>query len=393
MTRVIHVTTVPQTATSFLVGQLSYLEQHGYRVSLVTSPGDGIDQFAEQEGIYYDIVPMRRSIAPMHDLLSLRRLVRLFRRLRPQIVHGHTPKAGLLSMLAAKACRVPVRIYQLHGLRYETACGWQRSLLKGTELTACRAATGRLCVSPSLKAAAVRGNLFREAEASVLQQGSANGVDAAKFAPDRTGVLRRQVRRRFGIPEDAILLGFIGRLVKDKGIIELHEAWQQLRREFPQLHLMLVGPFESGDAVPSEQRAALEADPRVHLAGVDWCARPYYAAMDVFVLPSHREGLGVVLLEAAAMELPTIATRVTGCLDAVADGKTGTLVPLGSIAQLVSAVRRYVNEPALRCQHGEAGRQRVIQEFRSTAIWSSLADYYAQSLQQYESSSSQLKAA
>ena len=103
--------------------------------------------------------------------------------------------------------------------------------------------------------------------------------------------------------------------------------------------------------------------------------------------------LGVVLLEAAAMELPTIATRVTGCLDAVADGRTGTLVPLGSIAQLVNAVRRYVNEPALRRQHGEAGRQRVIQDFRSTAIWSSLADYYAQSLQQYESSSSQLKAA
>jgi len=329
----------------------------------------------------------------MHDLLSLGRLMRLFRRLRPQIVHGHTPKAGLLAMLAAKACHVPIRIYQIHGLRYETASGWRRLLLRNSERAACRAATGRLCVSQSLKTAAVRGNLFDETEANVLQQGSANGIDTAKFAPDRTGALRRQVRRQFGIPENAILLGFIGRLVRDKGIVELHEAWQQLRREYPQLHLMLVGPFESGDAVPFEQRAALEADPRVHLPGVDWCARPYYAAMDVFVLPSHREGLGVVLLEAAAMELPAIATRVTGCVDAVADGKTGTLVPLASIEPLVDAVRRYVNEPALRRQHGEAGRQRVIQEFRSAAIWASLANYYAQALRQHECRHSRSQAA
>jgi glycosyltransferase involved in cell wall biosynthesis len=189
------------------------------------------------------------------------------------------------------------------------------------------------------------------------------------------------LRARLGISPDAAVLGFVGRLVRDKGIAELAAAWGMLRDEFPGAHLVLVGPEEPQDPVPPGTMELLRQDPRVHLVGPADSA-PWYAAMDVLLFPSYREGFPNVPLEAAAMGLPVVATRIPGCVDAVADGETGTLVPPRDAGALAGAVRPYLASPALRSQHGRRGRERALRDFGQEAIWAALHAEYLRLLRE-----------
>jgi glycosyltransferase involved in cell wall biosynthesis len=188
--------------------------------------------------------------------------------------------------------------------------------------------------------------------------------------------VRAAVRDRFGIPDAATVIGFVGRLVGDKGIVELATAWHSLRDKHPNLHLLLVGPFEPFDPVPEATEADLRNDPRVHLAGMDWNTPPLYSAMDLVALPTYREGFPNVPLEAAAMGLPIIATLIPGCVDAVVDGKTGVLVEPKDAEALRFALDEYVSDSGLRRLHGEAARVRVLKDFRQEALWEALLQEY-----------------
>jgi glycosyltransferase involved in cell wall biosynthesis len=238
------------------------------------------------------------------------------------------------------------------------------------------------CVSHSLREVAVNERLCRPEKIVVLAGGSGNGVDATnRFNPDLFGPQDRQrVRDRFGIPNGAFVVGFVGRLVRDKGIIELEEAWRRLSVLFPEIHLLLVGPFEPRDPVPKGVKTRLISDPRIHLTNEHVDPAPLYTAMDLVVLPTYREGFPNVPLEAAAMRLPVVATSVPGCVDAVQDGVTGTLVPAQDTAALAEAIDRYIHNPFLRKQHGKAGRARVLREFRQEVIWDALFQEYSKLL-------------
>jgi glycosyltransferase involved in cell wall biosynthesis len=373
----LHVTTVPMSLI-FLTGQVGYMRQRGYAVHALCSPGEGLDASGRVHGMPVRTVEMPRRISPLRDLRAVVQLALEVRRLRPAVVHAHTPKGGLLGMIAAWMTGVPVRIYHMRGLPLQTATGWRRRLLSWTERVSCALAHRVICVSHSLREVAIAEGLCPPDKVRVLLGGSGNGVDAAgrfdpaALAPDT----RRRVRERLGIPEDAVVVGFVGRLVRDKGIVELAGAWQRLREEHPQVHLLVVGPWEPQDPVPAELRRALEDDARVHLTGADWETPPLYAAMDLVALPTYREGFPNVPLEAASMELPVVATRVHGCVDAVRDGATGTLVPARDAAALARAVGAYVGDAGLRRAHGRAGRARVLREFRREAIWQALAAEY-----------------
>jgi glycosyltransferase involved in cell wall biosynthesis len=384
MFRLVHLTTLPQTAASFLHGQLSWLRQQGFDITLVSSPGVQLAEFAAREGVQWRALEMTRSIAPAADTRAIGKLAAYLRRLRPHLVHAHTPKAGLVGMAAATLAGVPVRVYQLHGLRFETARGYRRRLLKAIERLTCRLAHRVICVSPSLKARGLQEGLYEESHATVLQHGSANGLDVDAFlGQDDVAALRAHTRRRLGIPLDAVCVGFVGRLVRDKGVLELAAAWQRLRAEFPRLHLLLVGPFEAHDAIPRSVQQQLQTDERVHLTGLDWQTRGYYAAMDVFTLPSHREGLGHVLLEAGAMELPVVSCRVTGCVDAVVPEVTGILVPPGDSPSLAAGIARYVRDPQLCRRHGQAGRRWVKSRFAPEPIWHAVYEEYQRLLESH----------
>jgi lipopolysaccharide/colanic/teichoic acid biosynthesis glycosyltransferase/glycosyltransferase involved in cell wall biosynthesis len=360
----------------FLTGQLRYLGNRGFDVHVVSSPGADLHSFAEAEGVTAHAIAMARSITPAADLIALYRLWRLFRALRPEIVHAHTPKGGLLGAIAAWLARVPARIYHVHGLPLVTSQGPRRIILRTAERVSCRLATQVLCVSRSVRDVVVKAGLCPADKIDVLCGGTINGVDATgRFQPQPDDV-RLQVRRKNRIPREAIVLGYVGRIVRDKGWSELAEAWRSLRESHPDLHLLVVGDFEPQDPVPPEVVELIRTDPRIHHAGFDWDTPPLYAAMDLVVLPTHREGFPVVPLEAAAMGLPVVATRVPGCVDAVEDGVTGKLVQPRDPVSLAWALAAYLSDATLRRAHGAAGRRRVLREFRPQAIWEATAGVY-----------------
>ncbi len=348
-------------------------------VHAISSPGDDLSTLGAREGIAVHPVEMPRLITPLGDLRAVWQIYRVLRKIRPAIVHAHTPKGGLLGTIAAWLARVPVRIYHVRGLPLMTATGPKRRILRLTERTACALAHRVLCVSHSLRAVVVAEGLCPPEKIRVLLSGSGNGVDAGgrfdpRRLPERAG---EEIRSNCGIPESAKVIGFVGRIVRDKGIVELASAWLALREEFAELHLLIVGPFEPQDPVPEETAATLRDDPRVHLVGMDWDTPPLYAAMDLLVLPTYREGFPNVPLEAASMGLPVVATRVPGCVDAVQDGVTGILVPARDDVALANAIRNYLLQPRLRRDHGRAGRERVLSAFRQGAIWDALHQEYS----------------
>jgi glycosyltransferase involved in cell wall biosynthesis len=374
---VIHVTTVP-VSLIFLRGQAAFMRARGIDLQAVSAPGEELDAFGSDEGVPVHGVPMERRITPWKDLASLARLVAHFRREKPDVVHSHTPKGGLLGTIAATLAGVPVRIYHMRGLPLMGAEGPRRALLTATEWVSCHLASEVICVSHSLREVALELGLASPERIRVLLGGSGQGVDTdGRFNPGRLPIgTGAEVRRELGIPDDALVFGFVGRLVRDKGIHELAEAWARVRERFADARLLLVGPFEQEDPVSSEVRAALEQDPRVHRVGFTRDTPRYYAAMDVVVLPTYREGFPNVPLEAASMERPVIATRIPGCVDAVEDGATGTLVAPRSADELARAMTRYAGDAVLRAQHGREGRARARREFRREAIWAALAEVY-----------------
>ena len=370
-------TTVPATLR-FLAGHVAHAKSRGFEVRALSSPGEELDEIGREMQIEVHSVSMSRRITPLADLAALWRIVRIIRKVRPMIVDGHTPKGGLLAMMAASLCRVPVRVYHQHGLPLMTATGLKRAILGGTERTACRLAHRVMCISKSLRDVLIAEGLCSAEKVKVLEHGSIDGVEAGtRFNPARVSTESAEVvRARYQIPQGALVMGFVGRVVRDKGLSELAQAWRVLRDEVPSLHLLVAGPFESQDPVPAAVEATLRSDPRIHLAGTVRDVPSIYRILDLLVLPTYREGFGTVLLEAAAMKVAVVATRIPGCVDAVRDGETGTLVPVGDAGALTAAIRTYLGDPELRRQHGANGRHRVLREFDPAVIRGALFQEY-----------------
>jgi glycosyltransferase involved in cell wall biosynthesis len=376
---VAHVMTHPGSLI-FLRGQASFIQDRGFVIHAITSPGPELASFREKEGAVIHAVPMSRSITPLQDLVSLWQLCRVLRGVRPRIVHAHTPKGGLLGMLAAWICRTPIRIYHLRGLRYDTTSGLKRRILRQAERVTCMLAQRVISVSHSLRDMVVGEGVCPADKIKVLAHGSGNGVDAmGRFKPLGESA-RAETRARHHIAPDALVIGFVGRFVADKGVAELASAWKELRASEPRLHLMLAGDLDEAHPIPVEVMEALRSDPRVHFTGFDPNMPLLYAAMDVVALPTYREGFPNVALEAAAMALPVVATSVLGCLDAVQDGVTGTLIPARDPMALAGALRRYLADPELRATHGAAARRRVLADFRREVIWEAIVAEYRELL-------------
>jgi glycosyltransferase involved in cell wall biosynthesis len=381
--KLLHITTVPDSLY-FLTNQVGYMKSREFEVQALSSPGELLDRFAAQENITVHAIEMPRRITPIQDIRAIVRLWQCIRQIQPQIVHAHTPKGGLLGTIAAFLARVPVRVYHIHGLPLMTAKGYKRLLLGWSEKLSCLLANQVFCVSHSIREVVVSQKLCPATKVKVLLRGSINGVDAVnRFNKANVSETNRQeLCSQYGIPLDALVVGFVGRIVRDKGIAELVSAWKTLCKEFPKLHLLMVGEFEPQDPVSPEVKHSLNHDSRIHMTGMTWNTPQLYAAMDVLVLPTYREGFPVVPLEAAAMQLPIVATRIPGCIDAVQDGVTGTLVPPRNAEALVEAIRAYLQNPELRVQHGQAGRDRVLRDFRQEAIWEALYQEYIRLLQE-----------
>jgi len=379
--RLVYITTHGSSAFALMRGQLSLMRERGFDVIVIASPSEELDRAAAREGVRAIGVEMEREINPLGDLRAVRELVALLKELHPDIVNAGTPKAGLLGMLAAKIARVPARIYTLRGLRLETTRGLKSALLNATECMAAMCSQKVICVSHSLRDAFVQRGLAPMRKCVVLGSGSSNGVNVRRF--QLTDEQRQQaaaIREQLKLPIDAPVIGFVGRLTRDKGIVELFSAFESLRAEIPDLHLLLVGDFETGDPVPQSTAQALREHPAVRITGFVPSTELYYDLMQVLAFPSYREGFPNVPLEAAASGLPVVGFAATGTVDAVQDGVTGKLVPLGDAAGLTDALRAYLRDDLLRFRHGDAGRQRVARDFRNETIWNALYDLHCELL-------------
>jgi glycosyltransferase involved in cell wall biosynthesis len=340
------------------------LREAGFRVVLIASPGDLLDATVAREGIEALPIPMKRGMAPLADLVSLFRLVKALYRLRPDIAEFSTPKAGLLGNLAALLCGVPHRVYLLRGLRLETASGLKRFMLRATEQIAAACSHVVLCNSRSLREKALTLRVASERKLVVLGPGTSNGVDVKRFAPGFEG--RSSLT---GIPPGTPVIGFVGRLTRDKGLPELMRAFDDLLRSRPEAWLVLVGWFdESEDALPPHLRETIERHPKLLRTGFVADTAPWYRAMDVLVLPTHREGFPNVVLEAAASGIPVITTLVTGSREAVLPGVTGLLVPPGDSQALTESMLELLANPARRQQMGAAARSWVVERFPKARI-------------------------
>lgn len=379
--KLLHITTVPSTLF-FLRGQIKHMKLHGFEVHILSSPGEFLPEFSEHEQVIAHTVNMPRKITPWKDLLAIFQIWFFLHQIRPQIVHASTPKGGLLGTIAAWLAGSPIRIYQMRGLPLMTATGYKRNLLWWSEKISCSLAHTVICNSHSLREVAITEGLCPASKIRVFLGGSSNGVDATiRFNPTRVGTAARgEIRQKYSIPADALVLGFVGRIVRDKGATELAEAWKSLRHQFPKLHLLIAGRFEPQDPLPLWVKQLFEEDDRIHMAGVVLDTPPLYTAMDIFVLPSYREGFANVNLEAAAMQLPVVTTSVAGCIDSIQDAVTGTLVSVQDVDALTKAISFYLTNSELRTQHGIAGRERVLKDFRQEAIWEALHQEYTQLL-------------
>ncbi|HBJ73290.1 MAG TPA: glycosyltransferase family 1 protein [Actinobacteria bacterium] len=338
----------------------------GWDVHLVTDPSDGFERLRDIAGLTLHALPMKRPPAPLHDLRSLMRWRRLLKSLRPDVVVAGTPKAGLLGMLAARMQGVQTRVYHLRGLRYEGLSGLSRFIsLRMEHLTASRA-TVLLCDAPSMRAAVIASGLAGAERTIVLGAGSACGVELDRFHLP-TNDERQEARELFDISPAAFVIGFVGRITEDKGIAELLRAAAAVHAAHPQVVLLLVGPIEEPHGLDAEELLLL-GEAWVRTLGYLQEPSAAYRAMDIYCLPSHREGFPISPLEAMASGLPIVSTDATGCIDAVRPGITGLVVPVRDTAKLTEALLSIVENPELGKEMGIQGRAWVSADFDSRQV-------------------------
>ena len=376
--RAVIITTAPQTIRTFFVQQIRDLGDAGFDLHAISSPGSDLEACRAELGIPFHAVSMKRGISPLGDCIAIWQLTRKLRKIKPDIVQTHTPKAGLLGMIASVAAGVPIRIYTVNGLVWESVAGWRGVLLRYTDRTAAFLATRVLCVSNSVRKVMLAKRICGPRQAAVLGQGGSHGVDPQKFDPRRFSREHRQVvRERYGLPSCGLVLGFVGRFVRDKGIETLLEAWRQVRAQLPGAVLFLAGERESSHPIAESLWAEVANDPGITVARAFPGQMPeIYSMIDILILPTLREGLPNVLLEAGAMEVPVVATRATGCIDVVVDGETGILVRIGCADELAAAILSLAASEEFRRKLGEEARKHIAVNFSEQTVSARLIDEY-----------------
>lgn len=379
-TKIIRTSTVPTSLDVFCKGLLRELqEKEGYEIVAVSSSGAALQAIAEREGVRTVAVDMKRHISPVHDLVSLWRLVRVFRRENPTMVHSITPKAGLLSMMAAWICRVPVRLHTFTGLVFPTATGIKQRILIFTDKLTCACATHIIPEGEGVKNDLMRFGITKK-PLKVLGYGNVRGIDLNYYnatLPDVKAAADK-IRR-----DDKFTFIFIGRLVRDKGINELVDAFIRLNSQWPNTRLLLVGPYEENlDPLSPETLSAINKNEAIQCVGSQNDVRPWLAVSDVFVFPSYREGFPNVVIEAGAMGLPSIVTDINGSREIITDGMNGIIIPSHDSNALLCAMEELLTNPEKVKSMAEKAKPMIAARYEQGYVRQCLKDYYREILSQ-----------
>lgn len=370
------VAAAPITLKAFLIGHISALAERA-NITLVADFTPEDDEFAWPENVARVRLPIQRRIAPCSDGANLLSLFRLFRRHSFDIVQSVTPKAGLLTMAAAWMTKRPQRIHWFTGQVWVRRAGLMRTMLKSADRLTSRFATHVLVDSASQREFLIAQGIVAAPKSTVLARGSICGVDTARFRPDAAA--REHVRRRHGIPSGAVVFLFLGRINRDKGLLDLAHAFAEIGTRYPHAHLLLAGPDE-GNLRPALAIAAAGCAARLHNAGLTDRPQEYFAAADVFCLPSYREGFGTAIIEAAAAGVPAIGSRIYGITDAIVDGETGLLFEAGEVQQLARSMGTLAGDESVRARMGANARERAVRDFSSSVVTAALLEFYGQIL-------------
>ncbi|QOI97876.1 MAG: glycosyltransferase family 4 protein [Flammeovirgaceae bacterium] len=375
--KLLRITTVPESLHVLLKGQLEYMQHHGFDVLAVSSKGIQVENIIKA-GINHRSVLFTRRITPFTDLIALLQLVWIIIRFNPTIVHTHTPKAGLLGMMAALICRVPVRMHTVAGLPLMEAKGAKRWLLYLSErVTYCCAHK----IYPNSKGLMDYINLqfkVQDSKMKIIGHGSSNGIDARYFS--KTPELEREakkIREQLNVDPNGMVFGFVGRIVRDKGLKELIAAFRNLNNNRNKLYLLLVGQMEVDlDPLDEVDRRYIDSANNVFLVGYQTDVRPWMIAMDVFVFPSYREGFPNVVMQAACLELPCIVSDINGCNEIIQHQVTGIVVPVKNVDALIKRMTDFINSSGLWHQFGVRAREFVVQHFEQRLVWDNLLKEY-----------------
>jgi len=372
--RIAQVATTAGSVHFLLTDHIERLSREGYDVEAVCAADDAIET-VERRGIRVQRVPLVREPSPVADAKAIIALCRLFRSRRYDIVHSHTPKAGLLAPLAARLVGTPVVLHTVHGLLFHDRSLWKEKLL-GAACEYWTAGLSHQMLSQSREDMGVMARLHIKGPRRVDYIG--NGIDVRRFHPEVGARARQATRSALGIGADEVVVGMVGRFVREKGFIEFFRAMADVMAARPGVRALVIGPPDAGqsDGISMAEATAILASPRAIWLGRRTDLPELYSAMDIFALPSYREGIPRTAMEASAMGVSVVTSDIRGCREVVKDNLTGLLVPPRQADALTTAILRLVDDPGLRRGMGGAGRHHIEAEFNADVVLDRLAAYY-----------------
>ena len=379
MIKVAHVATVDLSLRFLLLNQLKSLQEAGYSITGMSAAGPHVREL-EGHGIHHIPVSLTRSMTPVSDLVALWRLYRIMRRERFAIVHCHTPKAELLGQLAARLAGVPIVVDTFRGIYHRTGTSrLQRRLLVTMARLAASCADLVLCQSREAMDEMIRTNFCEPERLALL----GNGIDVREFDLSRLNPFQlNALRNELGLSARRPVVGFVGRLVREKGIVDLFRAMNLVRAIVPNAQLLVVGPVDPDkpDAITPEMCRGFGLEDGCVFAGLRTDMPLLYGLMDVFVLPSHREGFPRAPMEASAMGVPCVVTNIPGCREVIEHGENGLLVPAGESVALADAITSLITNRELAKRMGRAGRQKALEDFDEERVFSIVKAAYGRLL-------------
>lgn len=373
--KIARITTIPE-AFVHIRKQIQDLVKEGHEVTLITSYGDYQKILEQEANVKMINIEFAREIRPWQDLRTLMVLWWHFVTNRYDIVHSTTPKAGLLVAVASFFALVKVRLHTFTGQRWATLKGPKRKLLMGLDRLIQGLNSHCFADSPSQIDFLVEQEVVLRRNVSCLHKGCLGGIDFERFDANKTSYQRAEVLQEIELPLDSQVILFLGRMTEDKGIRELFESFKKLEPLFPKLQLLLIGSTEFESNETKQMFEQMSAQANVHYLGFQSVPEKFYAVADLFVMPSYREGFGTVILEAAAMKVPSIATRIPGLVDAVEDGVSGLLVSLKNTLELTAAIKKVLEDQQLLASLSENAYQRTKEHFTHQKISSELIQKY-----------------